>query len=68
MSLTLTTHDTRFDDPDAATIASVLGGLVYACNGTMVWFSAFYVRGTSCAGSPSSSAPAERRERPRRWP
>jgi len=27
MSLTLTTHDTRFDDPDAATIASVLGGL-----------------------------------------
>jgi hypothetical protein len=31
MSLTLTTHDTRFDDPDAATIAKVLslldGGL-----------------------------------------
>jgi hypothetical protein len=27
MSLTLTTHDTRFDDPDAATIASVLGAL-----------------------------------------
>ncbi len=24
MSLTLTTHDTRFDDPDAATIAKVL--------------------------------------------
>jgi hypothetical protein len=27
MSLTLTTHDTRFDDPDAATIAAVLGAL-----------------------------------------
>jgi hypothetical protein len=27
MSLTLTTHDTRFDDPDAETIASVLGAL-----------------------------------------
>jgi len=27
MSLTLTTHDSRFDDPDAATIASVLGAL-----------------------------------------
>ncbi len=27
MSLTLTTHDTRFDDPDAATIAKVLASL-----------------------------------------
>jgi hypothetical protein len=27
MPLTLTTHDTRFDDPDAATIAKVLGSL-----------------------------------------
>jgi len=27
MSLTLTTHDTRFDDPDAATIAKILGSL-----------------------------------------
>lgn len=27
MSLTLTTHDTRFDDPEATTIASVLGSL-----------------------------------------
>jgi hypothetical protein len=27
MSLTLTTHDTRFDDPDAATITAVLGAL-----------------------------------------
>jgi hypothetical protein len=27
MTLTLTTHDTRFDDPDAATIARVLASL-----------------------------------------
>jgi len=27
MTLTLTTHDTRFDDPDAATIAKVLASL-----------------------------------------
>jgi len=27
MSLTLTTHDTRFDDPDGATIAKVLASL-----------------------------------------
>ena len=27
MSLTLTTHDTRFDDPDAATIAKVVASL-----------------------------------------
>ncbi len=27
MALTLTTHDTRFDEPDAATIAKVLGSL-----------------------------------------
>jgi hypothetical protein len=27
MSLTLTTHDTRFDDPDAATIAKALAAL-----------------------------------------
>jgi hypothetical protein len=27
MALTLTTHDTRFDDPDVATIASVLASL-----------------------------------------